>query len=102
VLAHVIGGFVALSLGPLQFFTGTRRLAMGLHRIAGRLYLGSILLGSAAAFYLSLTADAFGPAWGLSLFILASVWLTSSIMGLVRSAAAASTSTSSGWSAATS
>ena len=83
VFLHVIGGFVALAIGPFQFWSGTKRRSMRVHRITGRVYLGTILLGSLASFYLSMTTNVLGPTWGLSLFVLGVVWLSCTVMGVL-------------------
>lgn len=47
---HVGLGAVALLVGPLQFWRSFRQRYMRWHRQVGKLYVGSILIGSVAAF----------------------------------------------------
>jgi hypothetical protein len=79
LLAHVVGGTLALFMGPLQFWSGFRRKYVQLHRWTGRLYLSGVLLGASAAFYLSFFIT-LGWAIGVALFTLGAVWLTTSAM----------------------
>ncbi len=82
-LAHVLGGTVALVLGPWQFWTRLRDRRLKLHRWLGRVYLVAILVGGAAGLYMA--AFAFG---GLPARIgfagLAVMWLTTGVMAYRR------------------
>lgn len=82
LLLHIVGGTFALLLGPTQFWAGLRQRYPRLHRWTGRLYFGGVVLGSAGAFYLSLTTPV-SQAFGIALFTLAVVWLLTSSMALV-------------------
>jgi len=79
LLLHISGGMVALLLGPWQFSERLRRRNIQVHRNMGRAYLIAILLGSIGSFYLAFTTT-FGRAWGLSLLVLATAWVTTSGM----------------------
>ena len=79
LLAHVVGGTLALFMGPLQFWSGFSRKYVQLHRWTGRLYLSGVLLGASTAFYLSFFIT-LGWAIGVALFTLGAVWLTTSAM----------------------
>ena len=46
--AHIVGGAVALVVGPFQFWRGLRGRAPRVHRWLGRIYLGGVLLGGVA------------------------------------------------------
>ncbi|GAA4405223.1 hypothetical protein GCM10023187_23430 [Nibrella viscosa] len=48
---HIGLGAVALALGPFQFSTRIRNRRRQLHRSLGKVYVGSILVGSVCAFY---------------------------------------------------
>jgi uncharacterized membrane protein len=82
-LLHVLGGTVALVLGPWQFWTRLRDRRLTLHRWLGRVYLLAILGGGAAGLYMA--AVAFG---GLPTRIgfagLAVMWLATGVMAYRR------------------
>lgn len=64
--AHILGGTIALLVGPVQFFLGETGRHWGLHRKLGNLWLAGIALTCVASFYLALTANAnFGYSSGL-------------------------------------
>ena len=71
---HAACAATALLLGPFQFIQSLRRTHLQLHRIMGRVYVFSALLGGAAALPLSLTST-FGPVAQSGFFILAVLWL---------------------------
>lgn len=75
LLLHVVGGLVALLSGVFQLWSGLNRRAMRTHPLTGRVYATGVVLGAAGAYWLSFTSAAFGFAWGVSLFMLASAWL---------------------------
>src|SRR3954447_19369891 len=64
LLAHIIGGMLALSLGPFQFLAGLRNRLPRLHRWLGRLYLCGVTLGGFGGLYMATTAYT-GPIAGL-------------------------------------
>jgi uncharacterized membrane protein len=82
-LAHVLGGTVALFLGPWQFWTRLRDRALRLHMWLGRVYLSAILVGGVAGLYMA--AIAFGglPAQ-LGFSGLAVGWLATGVMAYSR------------------
>jgi uncharacterized membrane protein len=59
---HIIGGVVALTLGPFQFLRNFRQQNLRLHRFLGKIYVLAILLGSLCAFYAALYANGGLPA----------------------------------------
>jgi uncharacterized membrane protein len=81
LLCHICGGTIALFLGPLQFWTGLRKRFLRFHRWTGRLYLSGVAVGAIGAFYLA-THSVVGPAFGVALITLATVWVLSSAMAL--------------------
>ena len=84
LITHILGGTIALFTGPTQFFTGLRRKRMKLHRLLGKIYLGGVAIGSAAAFYLSCkTAPQVSWNFSVSLFLLAVAWSSSTAMAFV-------------------
>lgn len=82
-LVHVLGGTVALFIGPWQFWTGLRDRSLKLHRWLGRVYLSAILVGGVGGLYMA--AIAFG---GLPTQIgfsgLAIMWLVTGVMAYRR------------------
>jgi uncharacterized membrane protein len=79
LLLHIAGGSIALFAGPFQLWSGLRRRFRRLHRWTGYAYIGGIALAASSSFYLAFHAR---PDFGLSLFILAIVWLVSIAMAL--------------------
>jgi uncharacterized membrane protein len=78
LMVHIIGGSLALLLGPLQFFSGLRRWNMKLHRWAGRLYLAGVAIGAVAATYMGFVTKY--RAFGISLVAMAFAWLSCASM----------------------
>lgn len=50
---HITFSALALGIGPLQFITSLRRARPRVHRWIGRVFLGSVAIGSVAAFVMS-------------------------------------------------
>lgn len=82
ILPHVIGGSMALLLGPMQFCTGLRQKHLTFHRWTGRLYLFGVALGAVGAFYMAFHS-VIGWMFGIALFALGVVWVISSAMAYV-------------------
>jgi len=74
IIIHIIGGLLALSLGPFQFLNRLRARWPKVHRWMGRFYLIGILLGGTAGFYMAFHAFA-GRAASLGFAALALSWL---------------------------
>jgi len=75
VYAHVFSAMAALLLGPTQFSKRLRGRRIGLHRLAGRLYLGlGVLVGGLSGLYLSRYAFG-GPVASAGFALLALAWL---------------------------
>ena len=83
LLTHIAGGFLALFIGPWQFWGGLRKRSLSLHRWLGRLYLCAVLLGGVAG--LCLATIAFGglPA-ALGFGSLAALWLVTAGLAYLR------------------
>ena len=84
LFVHVLGGIIALSLGPFQFIASWRRGRWGaVHRWLGRVYLVAVLLGGMAGLWLSTVA--FGG-WvnRLGFVSMALFWLVSGSLALQR------------------
>jgi len=74
IIIHIIGGVLALGLGPFQFLTKFRIRWPMVHRWMGRFYLIGILLGSIAGLYMAFYAYA-GLAASIGFAGLALSWL---------------------------
>lgn len=59
-LAHILPGLLFMVLGPLQFHSGLRTKYPHLHRLGGRLFVGSSLVIGVTALVMSLTMPAIG------------------------------------------
>jgi hypothetical protein len=76
---HMLGGLVAIVIGPLQFWPRIRNRHPKVHRITGRVYLTSILVGALGGIGLVFTTA--GPvAYAAGLFALSLAWLLTSSM----------------------
>lgn len=75
-LAHVLGGTVALFLGPLQFWGKFRNRRLNLHRWLGRVYLIGILVGGIGGMFMAFVSYG-GLSTHIGFAMLAGLWLTS-------------------------
>ncbi len=81
IMGHVAGGAAALLLGPLQRSRALRRRYRRAHRVMGRVYIASVIVGAICAVILaSTTALEFGWAYAISLHMLAGVWGVSALL----------------------
>lgn len=78
LLAHVIGGSIALIIGPWQFWIALRKPFRSVHRWTGRLYLTGVSLAAVSGFYLAFHAPLI--AFGAGLLALDIAWVISTIM----------------------
>lgn len=80
--AHLIGGAIALTIGPFQLSSRIRNRYLSLHRLLGRIYVVAIMVGGLGALSLAVSATGGFPAkFGFGL--MAVVWLFSTIMAFV-------------------
>jgi uncharacterized membrane protein len=56
LIGHVVGGSVAMLLGPIQLLPRLRRRWPGAHRLIGRLYFGGIFVGGAFGLWMAFLA----------------------------------------------
>jgi uncharacterized membrane protein len=82
LLPHVASGLVAILIGPMQFWSGMRRRHMRAHRIAGRVYVVTVVVGSIAALGMATRIDG-GSAYSFGLGGLALAWITTTGMAFV-------------------
>jgi uncharacterized membrane protein len=52
-LPHALGGVIALLIGPFQFSTHLRQRNLRLHRILGKVYVGSVIVAACTSFMIS-------------------------------------------------
>ena len=74
LLLHITMGMVALLTGPVQLWLGLKDLYPRVHKNLGFVYMASIILSSAAAYYLAFHTSG-GIVFGSGLTALATVWL---------------------------
>ena len=76
---HIVGGMIAIIIGPFQFWPRIRNGHPKIHRIMGRTYLGAIVLGAIGGMMMAATAT-LDFAYAVGLFALAVVWLLTASM----------------------
>jgi hypothetical protein len=80
---HIVFGMIALLIGPLQFFSSIRKKYPRFHRMTGRTYLISILVGAGCATILAINHNIIIQkriVFGTGLLGLAAAWLLTSGM----------------------
>lgn len=78
---HIACGLTAMIIGPFQFSKAFRNKYIRIHRMLGRIYLISILIGTVSATYLSWTSGyKISFAWAFGLQALAVAWITTALM----------------------
>jgi len=82
-LTHIIAASVALGIGGFQLWDTFRQRRIGWHRIAGRVYVFSVLVGGAGGFVLGLSALA-GPIAQAGFVILAILWWITTIVAVIN------------------
>lgn len=82
LLPHIAGGLFAILIGPMQFWPGMRARHLGLHRVAGWVYVCAVLLGACAGLGLATTIPS-PPAYAVGLAGLSIAWLTTTTMAFV-------------------
>ncbi len=78
---HILGGPLALALGPLQLSGWVRKRWPALHRWSGRLYGVAVLIAGLAGLTLAPTSDATGFA-RTGFMVLAVLWISSTGIGI--------------------
>ncbi len=74
LVLHIAGGVTALTVGIVQLWLGLTNRIARLHRVLGRLYVGAIVFGSIAGFYLAMTISG-NPPYASGLFMLCVAWV---------------------------
>ena len=80
--AHLLGGAIALAIGPFQLSSGIRSRHLSLHRLLGRVYVVAILVGGLGALSLAVSASGGLPA-KTGFGLMAIVWLSSTAFAFV-------------------
>jgi uncharacterized membrane protein len=84
LMGHIVGGMLALVIGPFQFSETFRKKYLTAHRWFGRIYLTAILIGAISSTYLAWTsALAIHWTWALSLQCLAFAWVCTACMAYI-------------------
>jgi uncharacterized membrane protein len=79
LLLHTGAGIVALLTAPFQFWSGSRRKPMVVHRWVGRVFVGGVAAGSVGALYLAITTT-FGWAFGFATMMMNLAWISTTAM----------------------
>jgi uncharacterized membrane protein len=79
---HIIGGTLALFIGPVQLWLGQTRQKLRLHRALGKIYLLGIAIGCVGAYYLCLTTPV-GFIYATGLFGMALAWTATTAMAVL-------------------
>jgi uncharacterized membrane protein len=85
LLPHAITSACALFLGPIQFSDRVRRRYAKLHRIAGRIYVAGVLLGSPIGAYIQYHFDeqlGMSRSMSIATFVEAVLWMLTTMIGL--------------------
>jgi uncharacterized membrane protein len=82
LVLHVASGVIALAVGLVQLWLGLANRIARLHRALGKVYVGTVLSGSLAGFYLALTITG-NPPYGAGLFMLCVAWVSTTSMALL-------------------
>lgn len=81
LIGHLSGGIIAILIGPFQFIPKFRNRYLKTHRLLGKIYLLSIIVGSSCAFYMSImVSPRVNMAWSIALFFLGLPWIISALM----------------------
>jgi uncharacterized membrane protein len=81
LIPHLAGGTVAITVGLAQIWLGLTNRANTLHRVLGKIYGVSVLIGSLAGFYLAVTIPGHLP-YSAGLFMLDVAWVLTTGMAL--------------------
>jgi hypothetical protein len=81
LLPHLLGGLVAIVMGPLQFWPHIRNNYPMIHRVSGRIYLAAVLVGALGGMAMAVTSGV-NVSYASGLFALAIAWLLTSGMAL--------------------
>jgi uncharacterized membrane protein len=80
---HLAGGGLALALGGFQLNASLRSRRLQLHRVLGRIYVVSVVVGGIAGLRLAIASQG-GPIARAGFSALACVWLFTTLRGFLR------------------
>jgi len=80
---HILGGLVALVIGPFQFNAALRARWLHLHRWLGRAYIAGCIAGGTAGLYMAQFAYGGFPS-SVGFGLLAVLWLACAVLALQR------------------
>lgn len=83
VVFHFAGGGLALVLGAFQLNTALRSRRLPLHRVMGRVYVVSVIVGGVSGFRMAIASQG-GTVAHVGFGLLAVVWLFTTIRGFLR------------------
>jgi uncharacterized membrane protein len=79
---HIIGGTLALVIGPVQFSAFIRNRFRRAHRLLGRFYVAGVGLGAIGSLYLS-TQSVISWTFGAALFTVSIFWIVCTTMAVI-------------------
>lgn len=82
LIIHIAGALTALLSGLFQLWTGLSATNMNVHPTTGKIYLTGVAIGASGAFILSVTSSIFGLTFGVGLFCMALVWVSTSALAV--------------------
>jgi uncharacterized membrane protein len=82
LVLHIAGGISALAAGIVQLWLGLTNRVARLHRALGKVYVGVIVFGSIAGFYLALTIPG-NPPYAAGLFTLCVAWVVTTSLAVL-------------------
>lgn len=84
LLPHGLAGACALLLAPMQFSDRLRRSCAKLHRVVGRIYVGSVLIAAPMGFYVQYFEERSGAARSFSIAAAAQAtsWIVTTLVAL--------------------
>ena len=80
--AHLLGGAVALAIGPFQLSSRFRSRHLSLHRLLGKVYVGAVLIAGLGGLSLAVSASG-GLSGKVGFGMMAVVWLICTTMAFV-------------------
>lgn len=84
LLAHGLGGAAALILAPMQLSDRLRKRYLGLHRIAGRVYVAGAVIAGASGIYIQYVQEQAGlpRSFTMAATTHGTLWMLSSLIAL--------------------
>jgi uncharacterized membrane protein len=80
LVPHMICGFIALCVGPLQFSSRLRQGNLKRHRLLGKIYVCAVIVGAMGGYLL--VWRNYSP-FGVSVDVLASLWIITAVIAYI-------------------